>query len=302
MKREIYHGSMCPRNKRPIGFLAVSALLMTAVFEWAERLEAAVIYSNLGPNDSFATSPGTYPIWFLTSGGFIQRAASFTVPGSQNVPFGSADLGFHLQSGTNSANVKLAANGSGNVPGATIESINISLPPPSANPTIVSAMSNTNPTLTPGTTYWIIASVNFSGTMATWGPNNTGALGGNATRTNFQNGQWFSQGPGGVPSLRINTLMIPSFTADFDDDGDVDAADLARWRNDFGPNNGSDADDDRDSDGHDFLVWQRQHGSVQAVSSSTTASAAVPEPATIVLVAATGLVVGLRNRYSSGRL
>jgi hypothetical protein len=213
MNSEIYYGSMSPRNKRVIGLFVVPALLITAAFNRAERLEAAVIYSNLGPNDSFFTSPGTYPVWNLTSGGFIHRAASFTVPGSQNVQFGSADLGFHLQSGTNSANVTLAANASGNVPGATIESINISLPAPSANPVIVTATSNTNPTLTAGSTYWIIASVNFAGTMATWGPNNTGALGGNATRTNFQNGQWFSQGPGGVPSLRINELMIPEPTS-----------------------------------------------------------------------------------------
>jgi hypothetical protein len=207
MKCEIYQIVRSSRNT------LVPALLLAVAIGCAARLEAAVIYSNLGPNDSFFTSPGTYPVWNLTSGGFIHRAASFTVPGSQPVQFGSADLGFHLQNGTNSANVTLAANGTGNLPGATIESINISLPAPSANPTIVTATSNTNPTLTPGTTYWIIASVNFPGTMATWGPNNTGAQGGNATRTNFQNGQWFNQGPGGVPSLRVNSFEIPEPTA-----------------------------------------------------------------------------------------
>ncbi|HEX2474607.1 MAG TPA: choice-of-anchor R domain-containing protein [Lacipirellulaceae bacterium] len=209
MNYQICFRSVPPRNNLRGNLLLVPALLLAVVFSCGQRLEAAVIYSNLGPNDSFFTSPGTYPVWNLTSGGFIHRAASFTVPGSQNVQFGSADLGFHLQTGTNSANVTLAANASGNVPGATIESINISLPPPSANPTIVTAVSNTNPTLLAGSTYWIVASVNFPGTMATWGPNNTGALGGNATRTNFQNGQWFNQGPGGVPSLRVNSFEIP---------------------------------------------------------------------------------------------
>ena len=187
--------------------------LAVIFFGSANTSLGAVIYSNLGPNDSFFTSPGTYPVWFLNSGGFIHRAASFTVPGSQNVQFGSAELGLHLQSGTNSANVQLAANGSGNLPGSVIESINFQLPPPSANPVIVTATSQTNPTLTAGATYWIIASVNFPGTMATWGPNNTGALGGNATRTNFQNGQWFNQGPGGVPSLRVNSFVIPEPSA-----------------------------------------------------------------------------------------
>jgi PEP-CTERM motif len=185
------------------------ALLLTVAIGCAARLDAAVIYSNLGPNDSFSTSPGTYPIWNLTSGGFIERAAAFTVPGSQNVQFGSADLGFHLQTGTSSANVKLAADASGNVPGTIIESINISLPPPSANPTIVTATSNTNPTLIAGNTYWIIASVNFPGTMATWGPNTTNTPGGNATRTNFQNGQWFAQPSFGQGAMRISSLEVP---------------------------------------------------------------------------------------------
>ena len=186
----------------------VSALLLTVALGCAARLDAAVIYSNLGPNDSFSTSPGTYPVWNLTSGGFIHRAAAFTVPGSQNVQFGSADLGFHLQTGSNSASVTLAADASG-VPGSTIESINISLPPPSANPTIVTAVSNTNPTLIAGSTYWIVASVNFPGTMATWGPNTTNTGGGNATRTNFQNGQWFAQPPFGQGAMRINSFEIP---------------------------------------------------------------------------------------------
>jgi hypothetical protein len=209
MKREISYGSVRPWSKTPIGLLFTPMVLLGAVFARTGPLDAAVIYSNLGPNDSFSTSPGTYPVWNLTSGGFIERAAAFTVPGSQNVQFGSADLGFHLQTGTNSAAVKLAANASGNVPGTIIESINISLPPPSANPTIVTAVSNTNPTLVAGNTYWIIASVNFPGTMATWGPNTTNTGGGNATRTNFQNGQWFAQPPFGQGSMRIKSLEIP---------------------------------------------------------------------------------------------
>ncbi len=185
----------------------ISLFVLQALVMSATTVDAAVIYSNLGPNDSFSTSPGTYPVWNLTSGGFIERAAAFTVPGSQNVQFGSADLGFHLQTGTNSAAVKLAGDASG-VPGAIIESININLPAPSANPTIVTATSNTNPTLVAGSTYWIIASVNFPGTMATWGPNTTNTPGGNATRTNFQNGQWFAQPAFGQGAMRINSLMI----------------------------------------------------------------------------------------------
>ena len=207
MKREIYNVSMWAGNQRLAGLLIV--VLATGVFGLARPAQGEVIYSNLGPGDSFATSPGTYPVWNLTSGGFIERAASFTVPGTEDVVFTAADLGFHLQSGTNSAAVKLAADAAGGVPGAIIESININLPPPSATPTIVTATSNTNPVLDAGETYWIIASVNFPGTMATWGPNTTNAPGGNATRTNFQNGQWFAQPPIGQGSLRVHGDAVP---------------------------------------------------------------------------------------------
>jgi Tol biopolymer transport system component len=84
--------------------------------------------------------------------------------------------------------------------------------------------------------------------------------------------------------------VLPAFTADFDEDGDVDAADLAQWQGDFGANALSDADDDGDSDGDDFLAWQRQLGSGFPGSQIATADV-VPEPGalTLILLAGFGL-------------
>jgi hypothetical protein len=42
----------------------------------------------------------------------------------------------------------------------------------------------------------------------TWGLNDIGASGGNATRTNFENGQWFLQPSNGIASLRANSLEV----------------------------------------------------------------------------------------------
>jgi hypothetical protein len=81
-----------------------------------------------------------------------------------------------------------------------------------------------------------------------------------------------------IDNLRVLREVTP-LTADFDDDGDVDAADLTRWRNNVGPNAMADADGDGDSDGNDFLMWQQQVGGPSAVA----AAAAVPEPACVVL-------------------
>jgi hypothetical protein len=73
---------------------------------------------------------------------------------------------------------------------------------------------------------------------------------------------------------------IPLFTADFDNDGDVDGNDRTQWESNFGLNGVGDTDNDGDSDGRDFLSWQQQFDS--GVESATT-SQAVPEPSAAVL-------------------
>jgi autotransporter-associated beta strand protein len=81
--------------------------------------------------------------------------------------------------------------------------------------------------------------------------------------------------------------------ADFDQDGDVDGADLAQWRGDFGLNGDSDADDDGDSDGFDFLAWQRQLGTSPP---ATAATKAVPEPTAFALTTAVFLAGAVLRR------
>ncbi|MBA3480409.1 MAG: hypothetical protein H0T51_01210, partial [Pirellulales bacterium] len=90
-------------------------------------------------------------------------------------------------------------------------------------------------------------------------------------------------GDTGQFSLNVigNSLVLTvgggGLPGDFDGNGVVNGADLARWRGDFGVNNESDANGDGDSDGADFLVWQRNLGQVG------TAPAAVPEPGSLAL-------------------
>ena len=76
-----------------------------------------------------------------------------------------------------------------------------------------------------------------------------------------------------------DTVITNPLTADFNADGDVDAADLAQWQGDFGINGDSDADNDGDTDGADFLAWQRNFG-----ATSLSASTAVPEPSSLLLL------------------
>jgi hypothetical protein len=74
-------------------------------------------------------------------------------------------------------------------------------------------------------------------------------------------------------------VALAGVPGDFDNDGDVDAGDLARWRTGFGKSTGAvatdgDANGDQDVDGGDFLVWQRNLGTAPPPAGAS----GVPEP------------------------
>lgn len=104
-----------------------------------------------------------------------------------------------------------------------------------------------------------------------------------------------------VDAVLVSDLVAaPEFyEADFDEDGDVDNADLVKWETGYGASSGAahmngDADGDMDVDGDDFLIWQRQFG--LGVSPLAAAATAVPEPGTAVLFLMATAVV-----FSTGR-
>jgi hypothetical protein len=88
----------------------------------------------------------------------------------------------------------------------------------------------------------------------------------------------------------------PTFSpADFDEDGFVDADDLATWKTAFGSTAAGDTNNDGVSDGADFLVWQQEY------TGPPPAIAAVPEPATLGVGVAGALSVALMGRRRNGR-
>lgn len=85
--------------------------------------------------------------------------------------------------------------------------------------------------------------------------------------------------------------------ADFNEDGQVDGADLTAWTEGFGPtasamHGDGDADEDGDVDGADFLKWQQQFG----VSPTATAGVPIPEPASALLMAWVACLRGRRAK------
>jgi hypothetical protein len=99
-------------------------------------------------------------------------------------------------------------------------------------------------------------------------------------------GSWDLNDNAAVARSFLQAALTEPLPGDFNADGVVDAADLARWSGGFGVATGAllsqgDADRDRDVDGADFLVWQRQAGAGAPV---TVASASVPEPPAVALL------------------
>jgi autotransporter-associated beta strand protein len=92
--------------------------------------------------------------------------------------------------------------------------------------------------------------------------------------------------------------LVSTFGADFNEDGAVDAADLAIWQGGYGTETGAtkldgDSDNDGDVDGRDFLAWQRQLTSV-----SPSSAVAVPEPSTWVLFGLASALLSTGRRLS----
>ena len=82
-------------------------------------------------------------------------------------------------------------------------------------------------------------------------------------------------------AVQLQVVTKPIFSADFDDDGDVDVTDLEIWRGAYDLNQLGDADGDNDSDGADLILWQRQFGSSPGSGASPGSETAVPEPSSL---------------------
>ncbi|QDS97231.1 hypothetical protein HG15A2_04920 [Adhaeretor mobilis] len=78
---------------------------------------------------------------------------------------------------------------------------------------------------------------------------------------------------------QVLDTFVTAPTADFDNSGVVDIADLDKWNADFG-GPGSDANGDDFSDGADLLLWQQQFGDGSVVANSSS----VPEPTSLLLL------------------
>ncbi|QDS99963.1 polysaccharide lyase 6 family protein [Adhaeretor mobilis] len=93
-----------------------------------------------------------------------------------------------------------------------------------------------------------------------------------------------------TPSELDALFDITIAASDFDEDGDVDADDLAAWQTGFGTASGAlqgdgDGNEDGAVNGIDFLNWQLDFNPTAA----TAASSSVPEPSSLILLICLGV-------------
>jgi autotransporter-associated beta strand protein len=102
--------------------------------------------------------------------------------------------------------------------------------------------------------------------------------------------------------LAVQEATVVTLPGDYNGDGFVNAADYVMWRDTLGSMELLDADGDGNDivDAGDYPVWSANFGASEGVGSSSnalSATAAVPEPASIALLLAAALgVIGLRTR------
>jgi hypothetical protein len=134
----------------------------------------------------------------------------------------------------------------------------------------------------------------------------TASAGGTESLTNVKlpnAGDYFIRIAGLDDTIQLYELSLAVATiapADFNEDAQVDAADLAVWRTNFGlaaaaTHQLGDADGDLDVDAADFLAWQRTRGA----SATIGLAAPVPEPHSGILLALS-LATALRRKRCRG--
>jgi hypothetical protein len=166
-------------------------------------LQAGVVFSTLGPGDSYNTSAG-YTIGF--AGAEYDQGNQFSISTGTSQRLDSIELGIFLVQGTNSVDVWLMTDNAGE-PGAIIEAFNFTNMGPFGqyNPLLVGT-SVLNPVLNPGVDYWLIASApSENDTWAAWNRSQPEVTGLRATRQGA--GSWdIATDP--MAAFRINASPV----------------------------------------------------------------------------------------------
>jgi hypothetical protein len=96
----------------------------------------------------------------------------------------------------------------------------------------------------------------------------------------------------------IVAIVAVPLSADFDNSGTVDDADLVIWETAFAADATADANGDGSSDGLDFLAWQQQYGQTSALTGTITGdfdAVVVNDPGGVMATAGLGFAVNVTS-------
>ena len=138
----------------------------------------SVIFSNLGPGDSYTNAVWAVGYPFNGLLGDYVIASGFTV-GATSMSLSTIQVAAGLESGPNTLTINLDAD-AGGIPGATLESFTITGAMPAvgsvSSGNLVVATSVLDPLLTAGSSYWVVLNAP-SPTFVGWNLNSTGDMG-----------------------------------------------------------------------------------------------------------------------------
>lgn len=178
----------------------VAAILIVTGAAAALPASASVIYSNFGTGGAFDGGNG----WITSTSAAI--AAPFQVQAGDDVQFTSALLA-QTSAGGDTSNVFLMADSAGQ-PGIVLDTL-VGQSPITGTSSIVTYNCTLCPTLSAGSTYWLIAT--YANGQTIWNFNNTGSTGGSANVNGLSNsGPWNSFPSVPSPAFQVEGSPLPS--------------------------------------------------------------------------------------------
>lgn len=168
--------------------------------------QAAIIYSDFGPGDTYTNDNSGWLIGGEGSGYGLEIASRFFVSGTDYL-LGSADVGLSRHDGTNAVSFQIWTD-TANAPGTLLTSATITGMPLDVSAIQTADFSGSSTTLYAGNYYWLVGSAGASDTQLVWNYNSTGPDG--ADYREFS-GPWTPVSGAPAPAFRINgtTTAVP---------------------------------------------------------------------------------------------
>jgi hypothetical protein len=193
------HEVLVKRTRRARQIVAVAAAAFA--LGGAGQAPAAVIFSNI----TGTSSPGGYVVGQYSPGSDYAIGWSFTVPLEIDRPLLGGQIGVQYAYGTNEMDLQIATD-VGDTVGATVASGKIDNLPTALH--IVSFTMSPNVVLTPGASYWLLASMPDPNARAYWWtPNITPVPNGFPEAVSYNGGAW-SVGSNERPG-QFSILTVP---------------------------------------------------------------------------------------------